>query len=221
MSADLLTDPRVEAHPFGNFFFADTKVLMMGTMPPTPDKWCMAFHYPNFYNDMWRIMGKVFFDDIDYFRVGDEKRFDAEKIKAFLQAYNIGECPSVTHVIREKGNAADEHLTVVATVDLGKVLAQLEQVKWIYTTGGKATEVLIALVNQSISDPTSPYFDPSQTPYKLPKTNQFLEVNAFGRAFGIYRLPSTSRAYPQSLEKKVAAYRAFFALAGILPALGS
>ena len=131
MSADLLTDPRVEAHPFGNFFFADTKVLMMGTMPPTPDKWCMAFHYPNFYNDMWRIMGKVFFDDIDYFRVGEEKRFDAEKIKAFLQAYKIGECPSVTHVIREKGNAADEHLTVVATVDLGKVLAQLEQVKWI------------------------------------------------------------------------------------------
>ena len=170
---------------------------------------------------MWRIMGKVFFDDIDYFRVGDEKRFDAEKIKAFLQAYNIGECPSVTHVIREKGNAADEHLTVVATVDLGKVLAQLEQVKWIYTTGGKATEVLIALVNQSISDPASPYFNPSQTPYKLPKTNQFLEVNAFGRVFGIYRLPSTSRAYPQSLEKQVAAYRAFFTLAGILLASGS
>ena len=28
-------------------------------------------------------MGKVFFDDIDYFRVGDEKRFDAEKLKHF------------------------------------------------------------------------------------------------------------------------------------------
>lgn len=217
MTTDLLTDPRIEAHPFGQFFFDDTKVLMMGTMPPTSDKWCMAFHYPNFYNDMWRIMGEVFFNDRDYFRVGDEKRFDAEKIKAFLKAYKIGECPSVTHVIREKGNAADEHLTVVATVDLGEVLLRLPHVNWIFTTGGKATEVLLSLINQNISDPDSPNFNPAQPPYKLPKTNQSIAVTAFGREFGIYRLPSSSRAYPQSLDKKVAAYRAFFALAGLLP----
>lgn len=217
MSTDLSTDPRIEAHPFGNFFFEDTKVLMMGTMPPTSDKWSMAFHYPNFYNDMWRIMGKVFFDDTDYFRVGNEKRFDAEKIKAFLKTYQIGECPSVTHVIREKGNASDEHLTVVATVDLGEVLSRLPQVNWIFTTGGKATEVLIALINHNISDPDSPNFNPAQKPYKLPKTNQFIQITAFGRDFCLYRLPSTSRAYPQSLDKKVAAYRAFFELAGLLP----
>lgn len=206
----------IETHPFGNFFDRDTRVLMMGTMPPPRDKWCMNFHYPNFYNDMWRIMGRVFFDDSDYFRVADEKRFDAEKIKAFLRHYHIGECPSVTQVIREKGNAADEHLTVVATTDLAKVLPQVPQVNWLFTTGGKATEVLIGLINADHQNPDSPSFCPDSKPLKLPKTNQAIHVTAFGRELGIYRLPSTSRAYPLRLEDKVAAYRQFFELAGIL-----
>lgn len=57
---------------------------MMGTFPPTPEKRCMEFHYPNFQNDMWRIYGLVFFNDKTYFQVKGEKRFDAERIKAFL-----------------------------------------------------------------------------------------------------------------------------------------
>lgn len=56
---------------------------------------------------MWRIYGKVFFDDVDYFRIADEKRFDADKIQDFLIKKGIGELPTVTHVIREKGNASD------------------------------------------------------------------------------------------------------------------
>ena len=105
----------------------------------------------------------------------------------------------------------------MATVDLGAVLSSLPHVNWIYTTGGKATEVLLTLINQNLTDPKSPNFNPTQKPYKLPKTNQVIEVNAFGRQFCVYRLPSTSRAYPQSLDKKVEAYRSFFELAGILP----
>lgn len=74
----------IESHPFPPILPPQATVLMMGTMPPTEDKWCMPFHYPNFYNDMWRIFGLVFFDDADYFRMGDEKRFDHHKIKDFL-----------------------------------------------------------------------------------------------------------------------------------------
>lgn len=33
---------------------------------------------------MWRIYGLVFFNDKTYFQVKGEKRFDAERIKAFL-----------------------------------------------------------------------------------------------------------------------------------------
>lgn len=201
----------IESHPFGPILPPQATMLMMGTMPPTPDKWCMPFHYPNFYNDMWRIFGLVFFDDADHFRIGDEKRFDHHKIRAFLLEKGIGECPTVTKVIREKGNASDEHLTVVSTVDLGTILPQVPKVKWLFTTGGKATDVLISLMNAELAAQA-----PSMPPLKLPKTNQSVSVHAFGRDLQVYRLPSSSRAYPMSLANKANAYAQFFRLAGLI-----
>ena len=56
----------VETHPFGAVLPSNATIMMMGTFPPTEDKWGMAFHYPNFYNDMWRIYGRVFFKDADH-----------------------------------------------------------------------------------------------------------------------------------------------------------
>ncbi len=201
----------IERHPFGTFFNADTRILMMGTLPPTPDKWCMPFHYPNFYNDMWRIFGLVFFNDANYFRMGEEKRFEHHKIQAFLLQKGIGECPSVVEAIREKGNASDDHLTIVKTVDLAAILPQVPKVKWIFTTGGKATEVLLGIINEELAKHT-----PNYQPIKLPKTNEYLTVRVFNRTLMIYRLPSSSRAYPISLANKAAAYRQFFELAGLL-----
>ena len=57
----------IEDHPFAPVLPPDADLMMMGTFPPTEDKWAMPFHYPNFYNDMWRIYGAVFFDDPDHF----------------------------------------------------------------------------------------------------------------------------------------------------------
>lgn len=201
----------IETHPFPRILPPHATALMMGTMPPTQDKWCMPFHYPNFYNDMWRIFGLVFFDNADHFRIGDEKRFDHHKIKAFLVEKGIGECPTVTAVIREKGNASDEHLTVISTVDLGEVLPQVPEVSWLFTTGGKATEVLIDVINAELIEQ-----NPKHKPLKIPKTNAYLTVTVFGRTLHIYRLPSSSRAYPMSLSNKAKAYEAFFRLANLL-----
>ncbi len=204
-------DPRIESHPFGRILPPHAKALMMGTMPPTPDKWCMPFHYPNFYNDMWRIFGLVFFNNVNHFRIGEEKRFDHHQIKAFLLEKGIGECPTTPKVIREKGNASDDHLTVVEKVNLDEVLPLVPEVKWLFTTGGKATEVLIDIINEALikSDSTAKAL-------KLPKTNEFIEFSYKGRPLSLYRLPSTSRAYPLSLENKAKAYQVFFRQAGLL-----
>ena len=205
----------IEDHPFEPVLPPDATVMMMGTFPPTSDKWAMRFHYPNFYNDMWRIYGKVFFDDVDYFRVGDEKRFDPERIRAFMFERGIASCPTVKQAIRETGNASDKNLTVVTPVNLDLVLPQVPKVAALFTTGGKATEVLLDLL---------------QTPpikSKHPKTNQSidypyewhdeekLEGNKVNE-LTLYRLPSTSRAYPLALEKKAAAYKVFFEKMGKL-----
>ena len=204
----------VETHPFGPVLPPDATVMMMGTFPPTADKWAMRFHYPNFYNDMWRIYGSVFFDDVNYFRVGDEKRFDPERIRAFMFERGIASCPTVTQAIRETGNASDKNLTVVTAVDLDSILPQVPKVETLFTTGGKATEVLLNL----LAEP------PAKSKY--PKTNQSMDYpyewqsdnnkKADVNNLTLYRLPSTSRAYPLALDKKVAAYKDFFKKIGKL-----
>ena len=204
----------VETHPFGPVLPPDATVMMMGTFPPTADKWAMRFHYPNFYNDMWRIYGSVFFDDVNYFRVGDEKRFDPERIRAFMFERGIASCPTVTQAIRETGNASDKNLTVVTAVNLDSILPQVPKVETLFTTGGKATEVLLNL----LAEP------PAKSKY--PKTNQSMDYpyewqsdnnkKADVNNLTLYRLPSTSRAYPLALDKKVAAYKDFFKKIGKL-----
>ena len=172
----------------------------MGTFPPTSEKRAMEFHYPNFQNDMWRVYGLVFFHDKDYFRKGDEKAFDSDKIKAFLAERGIASCPTVLKAIREKGNASDAFLKVVEPVPLAEVLAQIPHCKHIATTGGKATEVLLSLLPKKV---------------KLPKSGETIPYIFEGRELTLTRLPSTSRAYPLSLAKKVDAYRQFFVQSGL------
>ncbi|MGO2231449.1 DNA glycosylase [Psychrobacter sp.] len=214
------TDPkkhstdRVETHPFAPVLPPNATVMMMGTFPPTSDKWAMSFHYPNFYNDMWRIYGGVFFDDVDYFRIEEEKRFDPERIIDFMYERGIASCPTVKQAIRETGNASDKNLTVVTPVDLDDILTKVPKVRTLFTTGGKATEVLLNL----LVDP------PSKSKY--PKTNQSMSYpyqwqctenkNSAPNDLMLYRLPSTSRAYPLALEKKIAAYKDFFKKIGKL-----
>jgi len=195
------TAPVVESMPFPPLLPANATVMMMGTFPPAADKRAMQFHYPNFQNDMWRVYGMIFFNDPGHFRKGEEKAFDADKIKAFLSERGIASCPTVWQAIREHGNASDAFLKVVKPVPIEEVLAKLPDCKHIGTTGGKATEVLLSLL-------------PEKT--KLPKTGETITVTFGTRTVTLTRLPSTSRAYPLSLAKKAAAYEGFFREIGLL-----
>lgn len=190
----------IESLPFPPFLPPHATVMLMGTFPPAAEKRSMAFHYPNFQNDMWRVYGLVFFGDAAHFQAASAKRFDADKIKAFLWERGIASCPTVFKAVRTHGNAADEFLQIVESVDLPAVLAQVPQVSRIGTTGGKATEVLVCKL-------------PAKT--ALPKTGETIDYPCAGRTLRLTRLPSTSRAYPLALAKKVEAYRAFFQAAGL------
>ena len=191
----------VELRPFPPFLPPQARVIMMGSFPPAQEKRAMDFHYPNFNNDMWRVYGLIFFNDKDYFRKEGEKAFDAEKIKSFLSAKGIASCPSVVRAIREKGNASDKFLKVVETVNLEELLSQIPRCHHIITTGGKATEILLSLIKDAPP---------------VPKTGETVTFHCSGREVSLARLPSTSRAYPLSLEKKATAYEAFFRSVGMI-----
>ena len=191
----------IELRPFPPFLPPNTTVLMMGSFPPAAEKRAMEFHYPNFQNDMWRVYGLVFFGDAMHFQRVGEKAFDAEKIKAFLTARGIGSCPGVRRAIRTHGNASDAYLKVVETVELPEILEKIPQCRRICTTGGKATEILLALLETEVKA-------------KDFKTGTTITARCGDRDLLVTRLPSTSRAYPMKLEKKAEAYRKFFVEAG-------
>ena len=94
---------------------------MLGSFPPQRKRWSMDFYYPNLNNDMWRIVGLLFFGDKDHFLNDTRKAFCREQIIDFL--------------------------------------------------------------------------------------NEFVFE---GRAMRLYRMPSSSRAYPLALDKKAAAYRIMY-----------
>ena len=103
--------------------------------------------------------------------------------------------------IRTHGNASDAYLKVVETVELPEILEKIPQCRRICTTGGKATEILLALLETEVRA-------------KDFKTGMTITARCGDRDLLVTRLPSTSRAYPMKLEKKAEAYRKFFVEAG-------
>ncbi|WP_315275587.1 DNA glycosylase [Selenomonas sputigena] len=191
----------VELRPFPPFLPPRATVMMMGSFPPSAEKRAMAFHYPNFQNDMWRVYGLVFFGDAQHFQTEGAKAFDADRIKAFLTKKGIASCPTVKRAVRRHGNASDAYLDVIETVDIAAVLGDIPDCHRICTTGGKATEILLSLLDTEVKA-------------KDVKTGETIPARCGDRGLLVTRLPSTSRAYPMKLEKKAEYYRTFFAEAG-------
>ncbi|STZ63892.1 G:T/U mismatch-specific DNA glycosylase [Moraxella lacunata] len=186
-----------ESHPLSPFAPPNAKVLMLGSFPPPPNRWAMNFYYPNLNNDMWRIMGLVFFDDKDYFI--DGKRFKEEVLKNFLNKQGIAIYDTAKIVIRENNNASDKFLTIIQKSDIEGLLSVLPECNHIITTGEKASEILL-------SD-----FD-----IKIPKVGQSVNLTFNNKIVILHRLPSSSRAYPLALDKKVQFYRAVFDKIGLI-----
>lgn len=193
LTGKILPGIPVEEHPFPPFLPEGAKVLILGTFPPAAEKRAMDFYYPNFQNDIWRIMGMIYFKDPDHFRKGTEKAFDPEAIKAFLTRTGIALGPTVLRAQRQKGNASDKFLHVVEEASLTAMVRQIPDCRHLITTGEKATEILLG----QCTDPP-----------KLPRTGTTLPITLDGRELLLSRLPSTSRAYPMKLEKKAEMYGA-------------
>lgn len=183
----------VEQHPLLPFLPGNARLLMLGSFPPQKKRWSMDFYYPNWNNDMWRITGLVFFNDKDYFVVSGEKAFSKERLIGFLQSKGIALYDTASTVRRLQDNASDKYLEVVQPTDVSALLSQLPQCQAIVTTGEKATETLCA-----------------QFHIARPAVGSYTEFLHQGRPLRLYRMPSSSRAYPLSLEKKAAAYRIMY-----------
>ncbi|MDR2232435.1 MAG: uracil-DNA glycosylase family protein [Tannerella sp.] len=182
-----------EIHPLPPFLPEKAKLLMLGSFPPPMARWKMPFFYPNFQNDMWRIFGVAFFGDSDHFLTDDRKSFREAEIRSFLTEKGIALWDTAMEVRRQKGNASDKFLEIIRPIDLSAVLAQIPDCHAIAVTGQKAMDTLASIVN-----------------IQEPAVGSFEETVYGERRLRIYRMPSSSRAYPKPLTEKAAVYRWMF-----------
>jgi G:T/U-mismatch repair DNA glycosylase len=181
----------VEHHPLQPFLPGNAQLLMLGSFPPSKKRWCMDFFYPNFSNDMWRIFGLVFFDDKNHFVDLERKCFRKDDIVDFLTQHGIALYDTATAVVRTKNTASDKDLEVVEPTDVDALLSCLPQCQAIATTGQKATDVLCA------------HFGLAQQP----QVGGFVEFKHGNQSMRLYRMPSSSRAYPLGIQQKAQAYK--------------
>ena len=191
-------DIPVERHPFEPFLPEGAKVLMLGSFPPQPKRWSMEFYYPNFINDFWRIIGILFFDDRDRFVDIHAKKFKLQEIKEFCSEKGIAMFDTATAVRRLKDNASDKFLEVVEPTDIPALLRRIPLCEAVVVTGEKAAQTLCEAFGT-----------------EAPAVGEFSQFSFEGRNLRLYRMPSTSRAYPLPIQKKADVYRRLFADLGI------
>lgn len=194
------TTPPLEKHPWPPFVPEQAHVLFLGTFPPQPKRWAMNFYYPNPTNDFWRIMGLIFNGNADAFYIRATRSYRLDDIKHLLMKKGIALADTGVEIRRLKGNASDAHLQIVKPLNLASLLNAMPQCRAIATTGEKAASVLAALTGSSI-----------------PPIGQTSGITIGDRTLTHFRLPSSSRAYPLAIDKKVVFYRNMFIDLGIIP----
>ena len=182
-----------ELHPLEPFLPANARILMLGSFPPKRIRWTMDFFYPNLQNDMWRIVGYLAAGDKSHFLMPGGRKFDKERIEAFCRERGIALYDTAVEVIRLKDNASDNFLQVVREVDLAALLARIPQCRTLVTTGQKATDTLRAI-----------------TGCGEPAVGESVAFEYAGRSMRLWRMPSSSRAYPRPVEWKAGFYRKVF-----------
>lgn len=187
---------QLETHPWEPFIPEGAKVLIMGTFPPQAKRWSMDFYYPNRTNDFWKICGLIFLGDKDALYLPGEKKFDVNAIRGLMTEKGIALNDTARRVRRLKGNASDKYLEIVEPVPLYDLLARMPQCRAVATTGEKAAGVIAEITG---------------TP--LPKMGEMVTAPD---GLEIWRMPSTSRAYPLAVEKKAEYYATLFRHLGIL-----
>ena len=161
----------------------------------------MDFFYPNFNNDMWRIIGLIFFGDKSHFEMSARtaaKRFDREKIAGFCAEKGIALYDTASAVRRTKNTASDKDLEIVTPTDIDALLRRIPACVAVATTGQKATDVFT-----------------SRFGMRQPKVGTSEPFTFDGRQMRLYRMPSSSRAYPMKVENKAAYYEKMFEEIGL------
>ncbi|MBR1834891.1 MAG: uracil-DNA glycosylase family protein [Bacteroidales bacterium] len=148
---------------------------------------------------MWEIFGLVFFGDHNRLVDVENKTFRKDDIIRLLNRQGIAIFDTARAVRRLSGNASDKDLEIVEKTDIPALLSRIPLCHDIVCTGQKSFSVF-----------TEDYGTP------VPAMGKSVELTVAGRPLRLWRMPSTSRAYPMPLAEKASYYRALMQQVGCM-----
>lgn len=160
----------------------------------------MPWYYPNFANDMWRIMGLCFYGDKLRFVDEANHTYRVDDLKTMMSEKGIAIFDTCLRIRRTTGTAADKDLEVVERSDLDGMLRALPQCRGVVTAGQLATTLFAGHYGVDI---------------RKMKLGEHRDFVFDGRTISLFREPSSSRAYPMRVEQKAAYYQRMFEILDI------
>lgn len=199
MKSDALKEHPVESHPLHPFLPQQARLLMLGSFPPPRARWCMDFFYPNRTNMMWEIFGLVFFNDAARLVDAEHKTFRKDDIVRLLNERGIAIFDTASAVRRLRDNASDQYLEVVQKTDIPALLNAIPLCHDIVCTGQKSAQTLCEDYGATV-----------------PSIGCNSPLTIAGRGMHLWRMPSSSRAYPMKIDEKARYYRTMMQQVGCL-----
>ena len=169
----------IETHPWPPFVPPHAKVLIMGTFPPGSHRWSIRIFSILILSMISGVSWDCSILEIRMLYDAAGKVFRLDDIKRLINEHGIAMGDTGYKIRRLKGNASDKYLEILEPVDLRGLLARMPDCHTVATTGEKAATVVAQITDTD-----------------LPKMGSKV-VSADGLT--IWRMPSTSRAYPLAL----------------------
>lgn len=148
---------------------------------------------------MWLIFGELFYGDSQRFVNSADKSFKKDDIVELLEEKGIAIYDTAKAVRRLSGNASDKDLQIVEKTDISALLSQIPLCHNIVCTGQKSFSALTEEYGVS-----------------TPAMGRFNTFSINGISCNLWRMPSSSRAYPMKLHEKTEYYRQMMLRIGLL-----
>jgi G:T/U-mismatch repair DNA glycosylase len=189
-----------ETHPFKLYTPANSKILIVGTFPPTKKNWSYEFFYPNRQNLFWKVMAQIAGRHPQHFSGAEA----VEERKEILTSLNVAITDMGLRVSRNGESSLDENLNAIEYMDILEILDHNPLIhKIIFTSSSGKVSASRWFLN---------YLKQKDILHKFPKGLKPLHsvFNYNGRSIKLVILYSPSRraANRISPDKLTAMYRA-------------
>lgn len=188
-----------ELHPWNWFAPENSRVLIVGTFPPSKRNWSFDFFYPNKNNFFWRVIAQIAETELEY-PAGD---LAVEERKNLLRKLQVAVTDMGQHILRSANSSLDENLSVVEYMNIFQILDENTGIRKIIFTSSSGKENAVRWFNQFLAGHEIKHrFPTGQRPIKS-------AIEYKGRMIELVVLYSTSprAANRISMERLVELYK--------------